>query len=338
MNQRTMIIGAGALVSGLSAVAALNSFSPSASAPPTIETQPVVVAAADVPRGVMVTEDMVKVRDYPKDYLPPGTLAKPADAVGRASMTAMVKDEPVLEAKLAPKGSGRGLAALIPEGMRACTIHTPSVSTGVAGFILPGDKVDVLLTLVEMGADDRSGGATTITLLEAVEILAVDQRVDAPAENKVDLALLRSATLLVTPDQAARLNLAQDKGTLHLSLRNPVDKGPAAARSATLSELRYRRESSWEDRFTRWRKALGSLTSSTGQPAVPSMMPMPLALPLPPPPPATPAAPSPPPSLVETPPATPSSPVSLLAKVRTIRGTSESVMTLNRGGPQPPGR
>src|SRR5262249_19197290 len=115
-----------------------------------------------------------------------------------------------------------------PKGMRGFTIPTPNISAGVAGFILPGNKVDVLLTV---------DGNRTVTLLQGLEILAVDQRVEAPAENKVDAKELRSVTLLVTPDQAAKLALGQNKGVLHLSLRHPEDEARAKPRPAVLGDL-----------------------------------------------------------------------------------------------------
>src|SRR3954451_18929531 len=117
--------------------------------------------------------------------VPVGALTKTEEAVERAVSIPLVKDETLQAAKLSPKGAGRGLAALVPTGMRAFTIQTPNVASGVAGFILPGNRVDVLLTMTA-GDGDESGGGSTTTLLQRVEILAVDQRIDAPADNKVD--------------------------------------------------------------------------------------------------------------------------------------------------------
>jgi pilus assembly protein CpaB len=196
-----------------------------------VETVPVVVAAVDIPRGASITAGLVKTRDYPKGILPSGTLAKVDDVLDRAVFIPLMKDEPVLDGKLAPKGSKRGMAALVPSGMRAFTIHTPSVASGVAGFVLPGNKVDVLLTM------EGKRGSITMTLLQNLEILAVDQRIDAPVDNRVDPNQLRSVTLLVTPDQAAKLGLAQNKGALHLSLRNHSDDQLASTSPARLAEL-----------------------------------------------------------------------------------------------------
>jgi pilus assembly protein CpaB len=221
-----------ALVFGGSAAVGVNSLvSKSQGARPNVEMVPVVVAVMDIPRGGMIKADLVRTREYPKDMVPPGAITKVQDALDRAVFIPLVREEPVLDAKLAPRGAGRGMAALIPQGMRAFTIHTPSVASGVAGFILPGNKVDVLLTM------DSKGSSMTTTLLQNMEILAVDQRIDAPAENKVDSNQLRSVTLLVTPDQAAKLELGQSKGSLHLTLRNLKDDQPSDAHPARLADL-----------------------------------------------------------------------------------------------------
>jgi pilus assembly protein CpaB len=222
-----------ALVSGGSAALGVNRYvtSKPVVAAPRIDTVPVLVALEDIPRGASVTADLVKTQDYPKGILPPGALGRVEDALDRAVFVPLAKGEPVLNGKLAPKGAKRGMAALVPDGMRAFTIPTPSAASGVAGFILPGNKVDVLLTL-----EGRRGSVTT-TLVQNLEILAVDQRTDAPADNRIDPNHLRSVTLLVTPDQAAKLGLAHNKGALHLSLRNHRDDQVAVTSPARLAEL-----------------------------------------------------------------------------------------------------
>jgi pilus assembly protein CpaB len=108
----------------------------------------------------------------------------------------------------------------------------------VSGFILPGNRVDILLTMDGPGGDrDATGGGTTVTLLQNIEILAIEQRVVAPAESKVDPNQLKSVTLLVSPRQAAMLNLAQSKGKLHLSLRNLGDSEATATDPIFAREL-----------------------------------------------------------------------------------------------------
>ncbi len=242
MGVRTILVIGLAVICGLSAVVAVNRLR-GASPNVASDTVPVVVAAMNIPRGTTVSEDLIQLRQWPKDLVPPGAITSTEDAVDRAAFNALIKDEPLLDGKLAAKDAGVGMAALVPTGMRAYTIHTPTVASGVAGFILPGNKVDVLLTVTgAIGGFDGTGGGSTTTLLQHVEILAVDQRLDAPAENKVDAEQLRSVTLLVTPDQAAKLSLAQTKGKLHLSLRNDEDTLPVNTQPVTMKSLRFQQE------------------------------------------------------------------------------------------------
>jgi pilus assembly protein CpaB len=197
--------------------------------------------------------------------------------------------------------------------MRAFTIHTPSIASGVAGFVLPGNKVDVLLTIADLSGDTQSavfplatpsplgrntglrptGGGSTTTLLQNVEILAVDQKIQAPAENKVDTNQLRSVTLLVTPQQANMLDLGQNKGTLHLALRNMDDRADSRTHPATLADLQFHQEPPWDQRAMAVLAALGKALAQRK--------------PEPPPAAAPPKAPDPPPTVF----------------VRTVRGNRE---------------
>jgi len=227
MSVRSLMIVVLTLVFGGSAAMGVNAFLKTPPSPQG-ETVPVVMAVIDMPRGGNVSSDMVALKNYPKDMVPAGALSKVEDAVDRAVSIPLIKDDPVLDSKLSPRGAGRGMAALVPNGMRAYTIQTPNVAQGGAGFILPGNKVDVLLAVgdnVGIGANQVDGGTTTM-LLQNVEILAVDQKVDAPAENKIGDKDLRSVTLLVSPQQANLLTLGQQKGHLHLAHHDPM--GPRA--------------------------------------------------------------------------------------------------------------
>jgi pilus assembly protein CpaB len=220
-----------ALVFGGSAAIGVNALRKAVPEAPKPETVPVVVAAMPAPRFATLTADHIKMIDIPKDLVPPGALTRKEDVVDRVTKTQLDKGETILDSKLAPKGAGRGMAPGIAPGKRAFTIQTPTVASNVSGFILPGNKVDVLLTATVGGND------IVIPLVQNVEILAVDQRVDAPAENKVDVKELRSVTLQVTPDEATRLDLGQNKGILHLALRHPEDDQPTPVRRTTLTEL-----------------------------------------------------------------------------------------------------
>lgn len=206
-----------------------------------VEKISILVASRDIPRGVMLTPEMVESTDWPKSLVPKGAAQSLDNVVGRATSVPIVAGDVLSDARLASKDAGRGVAALIPSGMRAYTIQTTKAASNVAGFVMPGNRVDVLLTLHSFQNDGTGGGSAT-TLLQAVEILAVDQRLDAPAENKVDPKDLQSVTLLVTPRQASLLDLGQNLGQLTLSLRNLEDKTEVPTSPATLAMLRFHQE------------------------------------------------------------------------------------------------
>lgn len=270
MRLQSILVVALALVFGGSAAVGVRSFvnsrGPSA---PKSDTVPVVVALIDIARGGTITSDLISTRDYPKNMVPHGALTKLEEAIDRAVSIPLLKNEPLLDAKLSPRGAGRGLAALVPKGMRAVTIQTPNIASGVAGFVMPGNKVDVLLTVNDSSNDDNTGGGSTTTLLQNVEILAVDQRIDAPSDNKVDVKELRSVTLLASPHQANMLDLGQNKGTLHLSLRNQEDHEDANAQPATMLGIRFRQEkpTSWDEKAKGVLGVLGKILARRPTPA-----------------------------------------------------------------------
>jgi pilus assembly protein CpaB len=202
----------------------------------TMETEPVLVTAARVERGAMLREEDVEVRSWPKGMVPAGALRTTDQALDRAATGVLMPGEIILDGKLSPKNSGRGLASLIPPGMRAFTVPATHLTTNVGGFILPGNKVDVLLSMKSARGDSAEGGKTT-TLLQAVEVLAVDQILEAPADNRHDPKGLNSVTLLVTPEQAVLLQQGQNLGTLTFSLRNLADANEARIASTSVNDL-----------------------------------------------------------------------------------------------------
>ena len=237
MRIRTVLIVVLALVFGVSAAIGVNLLTRKQQ-PERPENVTVVVVASNVPRFGTLTADQLTTKEMPSDLVPSGALSRVDDAINRAALSPLVEDELVLESKLTAKGAGLGMASAIKKGMRAFTISTTTLASGVAGFIIPGSKVDVLLTVTRSGGvNDPTGGGQTTTLLQNVEILAVDQLIKAPKDNKVDPKELRSVTLLVTPAQATKLDLGQNKGILHLTLRNPEDHSVASTKPATLAEL-----------------------------------------------------------------------------------------------------
>lgn len=240
MGSRTILLAVLALAAGIAAAIGVRRLAEQWQPPAAEETISVVTIRADVPRGEKIDAEDVNTVKWPKSKAPDGVSEDRDKIVGRIALTPLFTGQPVFENMLAPPNTLAGLASLVPKGFRAFTILTPTIASGVAGFVLPGNHVDVLLTV--SGASQDVGGPVTVTLLQSVEILAVDQLLDAPSENRVRTSSLKSVTLLVTPEQAAKLSLAQNKGTLELALRNPEDQSAAGNIPVTMADLRLRGE------------------------------------------------------------------------------------------------
>jgi len=181
-----------------------------------LKTVRVVVSSVDIGLiGTKITEDMVELQEWPEDLLPDGVIYDKDLVVDQTLRVPVMKGELILSGKY---GAGGGMAAIIDPGYRAFTIHTPSHSSGVAGFVMPGDTVDVLLTLK---GDEKSDVPNAKTLLQNVKVLASDQMINAPEKNTIKM--LKSVTLSVSPQQGLELGLAQSLGTLALMLRNKED-------------------------------------------------------------------------------------------------------------------
>jgi pilus assembly protein CpaB len=238
MSVRAILVILLAILCGLSAAVGISKLRQPATVAAEPETTPIVVATVDITRGVSVTEDDIEIQDYPVDRVPEGALISVEQVVGRSVMIPLLAGDPVRDAKLADREAGRGISALIPKGWRAYTITTSKDSAKVAGFLLPGDKVDILYTSTRGGTGDETGGGSTTTLFQNVEILAAGQYIDAPTE-KSDPRELNTVTLLITPDVVPKLDLAQATGNLSLSLRNPEDEEEANTRIATVNEIRF---------------------------------------------------------------------------------------------------
>ncbi len=236
MSFRTLLVLGLAVVCGASA--AMGVLVVRRSNDESVETVQVLVARTPISRGQVVSEMMIASRAWPTELVPPQVARRLEDVIGRTALHSILPGEPVIDGKLADRDAGRGLASLIPDGRRAYAIQTSHVASSVAGFVEPGNRVDVLLTL-RGGSNDATGGGSSTTLLQAVEILAVDQRLESHSNDKVATERMQSVTLLVTPDQVALLDLGQHMGTLTLSLRNPEDLMEAETQPATVNVLRF---------------------------------------------------------------------------------------------------
>lgn len=180
----------------------------------------VIVAARDLEIGTLVKTTDLKTGQVVGE-VPQGAILKTDSAVGRGVIAPIYVGEPVLEKRLAPAGSGGGLAATIPPGMRACAVKVNEV-VGVAGFVVPGMRVDVLISGNPAGTD-TSGGSKVKTLLQNIEVLSAGTNFQRDAEGKpVNVPVVN---LLVTPEQAELLSLASNDQThIQLVLRNPIDR------------------------------------------------------------------------------------------------------------------
>jgi pilus assembly protein CpaB len=176
-----------------------------------------VVAAQALSVGVQIRPADVKVIRVPRDRVPNGAFQKPEEVIGRPVVSNILADEPVIAGRLAERGSGFGLAPVIPPGMRAVAVKVNEV-VGVAGFVLPGMRVDVLVTVRPPG----DAGARTSTILQNVPVAAAGQQIQADSSgHAVNVPVV---TLLVTPEQAEILTLAGNEGRIQLVLRNSADQ------------------------------------------------------------------------------------------------------------------
>lgn len=176
----------------------------------------VMVAANDLQVGARVEDRDIRIITIPGSDLPPGAPRKKADVVGRGVILPISKGEFILPNRLAGENAGNGLPALIPPGMRAVSVRVNEV-VSVAGFVMPGTRVDVLLT----GAPTGGGEQQTTTVLQNVEVLASGHTLERTSTGEAQNAAV--ITLLVTPDDAQRLTLASSEGHIQLALRNPLD-------------------------------------------------------------------------------------------------------------------
>lgn len=182
-------------------------------------TVKVVAASADIKLGTILTASNLTTIEI-AGSLPKGALLKAEDAVGRGVTSDLYQGEAILESRLAPKGSGGGLAASIKQGMRACAVKVDEV-VGVAGFVTPGMRVDVLASGDPPGNPDPRVGTKVKTLLQNIEVLSAGTDIQKDAEGKPQQ--VHVVNLLVSPEQAELLSLASTHAQIQLVLRNPLD-------------------------------------------------------------------------------------------------------------------
>jgi pilus assembly protein CpaB len=193
----------------------------------------VVVATRQLPAGSVLKPGDVRLVDWPGAMLPGGHIGTVEAALNRGVVTTVQENEPLLESKLAGSGLGGGLPVLIDAGMRAVAVRVDEV-VGVAGFVLPETRVDVLLT-----AQGPTGDATTEVILQNVRTLSAGQTLERDAEGKPrEVPVI---TVMVTPEQAETLALASSQGQIQLALRNALDTAKVTTSGARMAGLLGRR-------------------------------------------------------------------------------------------------
>jgi len=190
-----------------------------------------ILAARPMEPGTLIRDADLRIGDW-SGAIPEGVLQKKEDIVGRGVLSSIFSGEPIVETRLAPKGGGAGLAALIPKGMRAVAIRVNEI-VGVAGFAVPGVRVDVLVSGTPPG--QAGMGGVTQTLLQNVQVLSAGQNFQKDAEGKP--VSVQVVNLLVTPQQAEMLSLASTQTSIQLVLRNPLDTDIVKTNGSAVAQL-----------------------------------------------------------------------------------------------------
>jgi pilus assembly protein CpaB len=185
----------------------------------TIPTTRVAVAGSDLEIGDEITQSNVRLIDWPSNAAPANAISDVNQVIGRGLVMPMIQNEPFLELKLAPKEAGAGLPPAIPPGLRAVSVKVNEV-IGVAGYVLPGTHVDVVVTV---SPTQSASDMTSKVILTNVLVLAAGTKIEQGEKDKKPIAV-SVVTMLVDPEQAERLTLASTEGKIQLALRNPLDK------------------------------------------------------------------------------------------------------------------
>ena len=200
------------------------------SKPKAVQMRDIVVAAKPLPIGATIKPEHVKLSKVAVDQFPRNGFSKLEEVVDRPVASNILLDEPVLEGRLGARGSGLGIAPIIPVGMRAVSVRVTDVA-GVAGFVLPGLRVDVLVT----GTPPGLAGSVTTTCLQNILVLSAGQTIQPDASGHA--IQTPTVTLLVTPEQAETLTLAGNEGRIQLVLRNSSDQEISKTPGREIAEI-----------------------------------------------------------------------------------------------------
>jgi pilus assembly protein CpaB len=220
-------------VAGLSSVVLYKVVLASVHSQPQAVGAKLLVAVRDLGTGELIGAADVKEVNWSGEV--PATALARIDAVaGRGAIAPIYAGEPILEGRLAPRGAGAGLAATIPVGKRAVALRVNEV-VGLAGFVMPGMRVDVIVAGNVPGSANPMSGTLSRTVLQNIEVLSAGQNIDKNASGKPEAAQV--VNLLVTPEQAETLSLAGSETKVQLVLRNPLDTQEAATPGTSVARL-----------------------------------------------------------------------------------------------------
>jgi pilus assembly protein CpaB len=187
------------------------------------QTQDVVIAAKDIPAGstiaeVMLKDGTVRAIKWPKASVPAGAFGSPTEVIGKVNRVKIMANEPILESRLS--GEGAGLTVRLEPGKRAMAVRVDEI-IGVSGFIVPDDRVDVIVTTTPPGVNDNKDARLSKIVLQNKRVLSVAQSTEQK-DGKPQVA--RSITLEVSPEEAEKLSLAYQEGPIVLALRGVGDE------------------------------------------------------------------------------------------------------------------
>jgi pilus assembly protein CpaB len=222
MNRRLLtILLLAFVIAGMCAFLVFRLVSNRVGRPAPVATTSVIAAAQDIKLGTVLTPANLATIQI-SGPLPKGALTNASSALGRGVISDLYQGEPILDSRLAAVGSGGGLAATIPQGMRACAVKVDEV-VGVAGFVTPGMRVDVLISGIPPGQQNVNSTEGTVarTILQNIQVLSAGTDIQKDAEGKPQQ--VQVVNLLVTPEQAETLSLASNQVKIQLVLRNPLD-------------------------------------------------------------------------------------------------------------------
>ncbi|HEX5109968.1 MAG TPA: Flp pilus assembly protein CpaB [Vicinamibacterales bacterium] len=238
-QQRTVVVLVVALVTaGIATFAVFQAIKRMPVREVVVDTVPVVVASRNIPVGTLINADDLRVASWPAKNQVPGSFADPKDVLNRGVIETIGENEPLTTRKLAGKESGAGLPPMIPPGMRAISVRVNDV-VGVAGFVVPGTRVDVLVTVNDPGDENRKQEPMSRTVVSNVQVLTQGTRYDQEESKQGGKPAQPQAvvTLAVLPLDGERIALAQNKGQISLALRNPLDVDPTVTPGVRLPAL-----------------------------------------------------------------------------------------------------